>query len=310
VTNAVGLESAFVVGTGRCGSTLLSRALASSSRVASVSECIAVLGAHRVLSSEIVSSERFVRIIGEVSPDQRAVLALRASIKELASVSEPSPELDHPLCWLTLPGLSSTPRELLAAVLLELSDETEMPFGAHMDRLFGAIARHTRRERWIERSGGSLSYVDRLLEFWPQAKLVHLFRDGEACAASMSQHPYFRILVSRAMTREPERPISQCLDMAIPLSRFGAYWSSCILHGVTALRSVPRDRVLQVSYSALCRAKERELGRISEFLELESDWVARVAPLVRANTTARPWPTELVRSCRLGHECIASFDAR
>ena len=64
--------------------------------------------------------------------------------------------------------------------------------GVQLRRLFDwLVARHG-GTTWVERSGGSLRVVHRLIEHFPGARFVHLVRDGRATALSMSRHRGFR----------------------------------------------------------------------------------------------------------------------
>src|SRR5947207_15874626 len=106
---------AFIVGTGRCGSTLLSRAIALSDQVVSLSECFAVLGAERVLRDDVASTAQFLRTIAEIHSDQLDLLTYGGTIAELASHHSSVSDLHgmHPLLWITLQNVTATPRAFL-----------------------------------------------------------------------------------------------------------------------------------------------------------------------------------------------------
>jgi hypothetical protein len=307
VTRAAGIQPAFVVGTGRCGSTLLSRAISLCTQVASFSECLAVLGADRVLTDDVVSTSEFIRMIAEPSSDQSAWLSSGEVIEELSSHHPPGSDLDglHPLLWVTLQGFAMTPAELLHRSIRSLGASELRPHAEHMNDLLWSVAQRLGRRTWIERSGGSLAYVDRLVKNWPAAKFVHIWRAGEACAKSMERHQYFRVLVARATTRRPTLPVEECLKMQLPVDRFGAYWSACLVQGVRVLGTMPADAVLHVSYDVLCQHPVQELEKIGRFLGLGEDWPERAAHLVRKTRSQKTPCERLHRVCRLGYAALA-----
>ena len=58
------------------------------------------------------------------------------------------------------------------------------PLAEHYAFLFGWLRDHMDKDLWIERSGASLTFVLPLREMYPDAKFIHLFRDGRDVAMS------------------------------------------------------------------------------------------------------------------------------
>ena len=58
--------------------------------------------------------------------------------------------------------------------------------------MFEWLCKRLGRRVWVERSGGSLLFGRRLMGLFPQARVVHIHRDGRDTALSMSQHPAFK----------------------------------------------------------------------------------------------------------------------
>ena len=58
--------------------------------------------------------------------------------------------------------------------------------------LFDWLCGRLGRRVWVERSGGSLLFGRRLMGLFPEARVVHIHRDGRDTALSMSQHPAFK----------------------------------------------------------------------------------------------------------------------
>jgi len=54
-----------------------------------------------------------------------------------------------------------------------------------LDRLMGFLSRRDGRARWVEKTPYNVSSIDRILAFWPEAKIIHVVRDPRDVYASM-----------------------------------------------------------------------------------------------------------------------------
>ena len=202
----------FVVGTGRCGSTLLSAMLRrASGQVASLSEVFSFatdLGG-RIAESfpdGAVDGPAFWRIVAGAHPKISTLLrhglvmdeVLYPSWRRRFTAEGGVPALLH----TALPHLSETPEELYDALSAEVSEWPSAPVATHYRALFDWLAASAGRAGWVERSGGSLRIVARLARAFPDARFVHLVRDGRDCAVSMSRHFGFRMALVAAQLTE------------------------------------------------------------------------------------------------------------
>lgn len=180
--------------------------------------------------------------------------------------------------------------------------------------------------------------VRRLAQAFPEARFVHLVRDGRGCAMSMSRHYGFRMaLVAMQMTEVlgvdpyespdrrwaddlsdelanflPERFDAQAFrDYETPLPLAGHYWSGEIVAGLRELASLPSGQVLTLRYEDFLSTPNQSLGRLLEFAGATHDpaWVARVASAVRPSPPA--WERldprarrALEEACRPGFEAL------
>jgi hypothetical protein len=72
------------------------------------------------------------------------------------------------------------------------------------------------------------------------------------------------------------------LQSAIPVERFGSYWSAQMLRMERTLRALDA-RVLSLRYERLLEAPERELERLATFVGVTADprWIEAAAKHVR-----------------------------
>ena len=95
----------------------------------------------------------------------------------------------------TLPHLTDDHERLWDDLSAALRSRGRASLTAHYRFIFEWLADRFAKKVWIERSGLSLLFVPTLAKMFPDARFVHLYRDGRDTAISMSRHPYFRLRV-------------------------------------------------------------------------------------------------------------------
>jgi hypothetical protein len=342
---------AFVVGTGRCGSTLLSAMLREHGQVASLSEVFSFttdLGG-RIAESfpdGPIEGHAFWRIVAGAHPKISTLLRHGLVMDEVLwrpggrfTAEDGVPALLH----TALPHLSDAPERWYEALAADVSHWPAAPVATHYRTLFDRLAASAGRFGWVERSGGSLRIVARLARAFPDAKFVHLVRDGRDCAMSMSRHFGFRMALVAAQLTEilgvdpyespdrtwegdvpdalapflPERFDADAFrryETAIPLC--GHYWAGELVAGVAELAAL-RDRVLVLRYEDLLTDPRQVLRRLARFVvpgPVDEVWVARAAAQIRAPRSR--WAelpprvvSELNEACRPGFAALGDLYA-
>jgi putative sulfotransferase len=302
-------EPILVVGTGRCGSTALSDVIRTNPRWLSLSELFSSLTPGAFPSGPLTGAE-FASMLAQRRLDYKVLLANRLEPPEfLYAVDSPrtrfSRETGVPaLTMTTLPHLDEGD-ELLDEICADVAGWSSAPIGAHYRRLFDSLCNRFGAERWIERSGGSLDYLSSLLDLFPDARFVHVYRDGTSCVLSMARHATFRMLILRmrltmrfgldpfdvderppALTEGslgdllPERFDAQAfMGDRFPLWWFAGVWTSQIARGVTALASLPPERVLHMRFEDLLAEPLEQVARLASFVddEVDATWARRAA---------------------------------
>ena len=295
----------FVVGSGRCGSTLLSKMLHEHRDILSLSEVMFVLGRAPELAGLRCDGREFARMLVRPLPDQHAFLAEAPRVEEILYVpgwaSQQTPCSTLLLC--TLPLLSSQPESLLEAILEAASARGQSSALEHCDWLFEWLRRRFQRRIWVERSGASIAEVDTLAAAWPCAKFVFLTRDGAECARSMARHPVFRVWMARELSGNPALPIGDCLQRDIPAWRYAAAWSTAMRMAARSPAMLDPERTLLLSYEALLAQPEHALQRLATFLGVEAEsWSKQAAALLEHRPRAQPLGED---SARLQRACVS-----
>lgn len=337
----------FIVGTGRCGSTMLSEVVRSHPQLLSLSEVftfVTDLGgrigecfpAHPLTGAELWS------VLGAAPPKLAAMLRHGVAMDEVlyrpAAGQRYGVEQGVPaLLQTALPHLSPEPEAVYEALGSFVRARPRAPVGEHYQQAFDWLAARFGREHWVERSGGSLRIVGRLAACFPGARFVHIVRDGRDCAISMSRHLGFRMALVAIQLTEilgvdpwespdrrgegdlpdelvpllPERFDGEALlryETALPLC--GHYWSGEIMAGLLELSRLPPERVLTLRYEDFGAAPRAMIARLMELMQVDAParWLDEAAAIVRP---ARCHVAELPARERreLEEACAPGFEA-
>jgi hypothetical protein len=190
----------FIVGSARCGSTMLSLILHEHPEVLSLSEFLTAMKSVRH-SQEFPAGDmdgrQFWDMLSAQSPlpaslarDADRIRALQApGPRYVAGTGRFGHSAGVPLiAKRVLPMLTSDPDTLFDQLAAQVPRWPLRPAADQYLALFGLLAGLLGRRVVIERSGGSLRLVRLLHEQFPAARFVHLYRDGPDCALSMSRH--------------------------------------------------------------------------------------------------------------------------
>lgn len=328
----------FVVGTGRCGSTLLSRMLGENRSILSIFEFFNGLDMTRRFSSEPVDGKEFAALISQEHPFVTMVLKRGYEVPEITYPFGPGARYtrDDGLPWTlvsTLPRLTDDPDSLFDETVAFAAGLRRQHLSMQYRQLFDWLTERLGRTSWVERSGSSIDYLGSLHEFFPEARFLHLHRDGPETALSMREHHAYRLAISLVFQLSPDAGtshaelgkldpggpadakdrITQLLESQPPAEYFGRYWSQELVHGFRALAGLNADQYLEVRFEELISSPGPVLRVIGDFFEFGDDrhgWIDRAAGLVRGIPPTRfdKLPADeqerLSEACRVGMQLL------
>jgi Sulfotransferase family len=321
-----------VVGTGRCGSTVLSRMLRMHPEVLSIGEfwnCFKDNGGF-IPAHDMAGEEFWQRLTTPASSYDSLV---RVGIKQDDNASPFPTRFDYvrgmpPLCRVLARLTGESPDPLYDELGPVVRGWPWRSVADHCRALFADLATRLDRRVVVERSGASLADLAQLREMFPEARFLFLHRDGPDAALSMSRYPTFRLAAIREIAgilsnatpdqmetlpheireisledfealTEPPFDKDRFLALPVPLAYFGWLWSDMTRTGTREIRNVPPDRWTTLRYESLLKDPRAELARLVAFIDAGEDewWLDRTSTVIdpgRAGSAAATLhPSEL-----------------
>ena len=288
---------AFITGTGRVGSTLMSGIVRAHPEALSLSEIFMSL-ASQAFAYRSLSGPGFWRLLTQPTAANKAVFTPQGLPGEY--LFEPGPDSRFtqanapPILRTLLPHISDEPEALFFELEPVIRTRPRAGIGAHYRFLFDWLTRRHGKRLWIERTGGSLAYLASIDRHFPGARFVHLVRDGRETAMSILNHPGMRLFahmhrrlgrVGIDILRPPfllasnlpaalfDRHLGFLIpyrkNLAEPLSpaQAGAFWSAAILAGLESWNRIAPERRWEMRYEALVARPRETLERFAQFID-------------------------------------------
>ena len=290
------MNPVLIVSTGRSGSTMLSEIVRLHPRMLSVSEFFVSFDS-RALVGGALGGEAMCRRLTTPSPVFTAMMRSGGRSGDLLYRFGPDaryrPEDLPPVLCSTLPFLSREPERLLDELLAAVEARGEHPLADQYRFVLDWLARRFGKRIWVERSGASIRLVPVLAEWFPDARFVHLCRDGRDAAISMQSHPWARLMlrymqglaevkldpfaVENAWGADPlathlERGMAERFSIAefererVDVAEAGWLWNGMIERGLEYLGRLAPGRVMTIRFEDLVAAPRKSLGHLVRWI--------------------------------------------
>ena len=310
-----GIAPVLVISTGRCGSTMISDVLNLHPEVLSLSEVFSLLGPLALFRKRL-SGKAMWALCSRQNPALRVLLSADPVPREILYPFD-GPQARYttqsvpPILCTMLPHLTPDYENLYDELEPVVRALPRADLSAQYRHLFEWLRGRFDRRVWVERSGGSLVSVPRLRRLFPEARLVHVYRDGRDTALSMSRHPAFQIMLASLdkLQRLGMKPLDNTAEAGpvgsllallflrlvnparmirreFDLAAYGSLWSQMILRGRKLLAALPPERVLALRYEDVLQRPHEKLRELIAFIDpsLSNDaWLHEAARVPRPN---------------------------
>lgn len=327
-----------ILSTGRCGSTMVSEMLNIHPGILSLSEFFVPLGLDAFALRKPDGKQMW-----HLYSHQNA--ALKSMVKDGVTVSEnlyPFAQPDSrfqpnncpPILFVTLPHLTPDYERLYDDLEALVLAQPKMPLADHYRFLFETLMDKLDRKVWVERSGGSLMHAAKLIKLFPDARMIHVYRDGRDTAMSMSRHRNFQVLIAgikkcgtlyntrrEFLKTQNSRldvwmqrivfsalSVERLLKVPVTLEDYAAFWNDLIHVGQEVLSTLPEDRLLNVKFEDMQQAPREELRKLIHFIDpsLEDEsWLNQAATIPKRTSSSflklpEAEQASLTRACESG----------
>lgn len=317
-------QARFIVGTGRCGSTILSKMLNVHPEVCVLSEFLVGLDAvrkfgerevdgaelARICDCGLASTGEFKKIVGHLKTPEITFDLQNppAGVKRSNYRDGVYPEL----ILLPLANIFDDPTVAFDELVEFARSQPTRRLSEQLLALFRWTTERAGKTLWIERSGGTLAQLPELIELFPNARFLHLHRSPLDVALSMKTHHHMRLFAlqhyglktasglswgdleeSDLNDEGPMSPrLQELFEHDVPLEIFLKDWNEMVIRGFASVKRLAVDQYSEVTFEDLQTDPERVLHHIEGFFELPDapTWIADAVSLLTPGRAGRATP--------------------
>jgi protein-tyrosine sulfotransferase len=122
-----------------------------------------------------------------------------------------------------------------------------------IERFFASYSESRQKPRWAEKTPRNVLYLDYIFEHFPNARFVHMIRDGRDTICSLRTHPRHKVVDGQLVDLNTWHPIEPCLER----------WVSNVEAGLK-YRGDPR--YMEIRYEGLVARPRETLMPLFEFI--------------------------------------------
>lgn len=141
-----------------------------------------------------------------------------------------------------------------------------------VDRLGGLIAAEANKSLWADKTPDYCVHIDLLGKLWPEARFIHLIRNGAAVALSMARHPGYQVLAAEHQLSWTSMAYGASNLWNTPrtstLDAFLHLWCARIRHARDQANTLSRGRYLEIRYEELTQKPREILTEIASLVDL------------------------------------------
>ncbi len=128
--------------------------------------------------------------------------------------------------------------------------------GEFVDRLASRYTENQGKSVWCEKSPQNIFRLDYIWDRFPNARVVHIIRDGRDVSCSLRTHPRHRLVDGEYVPTNIRNPIGDCIDK----------WVAAVSAGI---RHRGDERYMEIRYEDLIHDYAEQARRICDHTGLE-----------------------------------------
>ena len=188
------MQPIFILSSGRTGSTLISKILNSHKDICLISDLIEPVGDNRFIEqNKKITNEKFYNLISRKTSKSRIYYWRKKRTKELLYLPREDNDVSLLNCY-TLPFIFKD--HLNKRIKIKdkfLKKKKTKKNSQHLLDFFNLLKVQSKKKKIVERTGGALHHIDKILKLFPKAKIILNLRNPLETAISMRNYPFFRM---------------------------------------------------------------------------------------------------------------------
>jgi len=251
-----GLAPIFICGTGRCGTTILQRILSKHKNIFSLR-----------YEGRFLSSYGGLLSILDKEHDAKALSAFKNKILgewyRKTYLKGTTAEYIGGLCAniVDLKDIEALVEKLQKEMSLSQTREERVVNAQHFtEGIFALAMNKTAKNRWLEKTPANIVYMKELLEIYPRAKLIHIYRDGRDVASSIIENGFWPIWQNDVLPVYAKLRGKSVRDCAI-------YWREFLRFGFSQAQDLSQNRCIHIEMEDLISKTEEKLKEICDFID-------------------------------------------
>lgn len=290
----------FITGTGRCGSTILSKMLMLHPNALVLREFLAMLD-FRMLTHEKVSGNGLAAIL---KADLHPIILLLQRIDLEEILYKLTTAEKRQAYWsragitmAALPYISDEPDKLFEELVNWAKQQPTDFLREHYPKMFQFIGDKTGRSVPIEASNaGNIDF-----HVFPNSRILHIHRSGPEVVLSMCQHPWFRMVASISIDPLTDEEFTTAVECAAPeeadpiLKRMQKedkelypalikIYTSLIAKNYRLFTQVKPENFMEIAFEDFAENPKDHLKKIAHFFELPDkgdSWLEEAAQMFK-----------------------------
>jgi hypothetical protein len=261
----------FIVGSGRCGTKMLWRLLVGHPDVEVCTETHFLPTLHDRFGREPITVEEYIEVI-EDHYDSKG----DRWVENLHAIEGRDYSTFHRDFRAACEGLERATAAEFTERFHKYLFGREVPFVGDKTPHYGAV-------------------MDLLVEYWPDARFVHLVRDGVYAAESMTHHPGFRKIIGAGIDPEDVAraayggTVAELPDRSVSVAAGAEFWEDSVRTIREQGARLSEEQYMELRYEDVLADPDAALREVSRFLGLPA------APAWHADATIVPYPFFLRR---------------
>ena len=305
-----------IIGTGRCGSTMLSDLISHEPGTVSVSESLSPIRGRLLVQplNEFTGAQYWSMLSQPGAQHGHLLTRIGLTGRQYSYPDNGRYAIDKtrvpPILRIALPKITPDPDRLFDQLAVKVPQFPAQTLGLQHRMLLDLITELEGRQRWVERTGASSMVAYPWLSANPDVKVVYLTRNTADTALSMSKHPVFQLSAIRNQFHQrygadpyvrvlerslppdlpedmrrllPENLTAQTLrELDYDLSFYETTIAQMNGSAEQALADLQPRELLRLRYEDILAEPVTELTRLGEFIGFgdPSGWAAQVASQV------------------------------